>query len=81
MFSAADQAPARTWRVIVPSDTVNLPAGCRGIYVGGGGNITAVGEDNVAVLFTAVPVGVFAPIAPKRINATGTAATLMIGLW
>ena len=81
-FHSADQAaPAFEWRSITPSDTVNLPAGCRGIYVGGAGNVVAVGKDDQALAFTAVPVGTFMPIGPKRINATSTTATLMLALY
>jgi hypothetical protein len=79
--SGAEAAPATQWKTVVPSDTVNMPAGCRGIYVGGAGTITMVGDDGVAGVFTAVPVGTFVPCGPRRINATGTAATLMMALY
>jgi hypothetical protein len=79
--SGAEAAPAFSWRSITPSDTVNLPAGCRGIYVGGAGNVVAVGDDNASVTFTAIPVGTFMPIAARRINATNTTATLLIALF
>jgi hypothetical protein len=80
MHSAADAAPAKYWKAITTSDTVNLPAGCRGIYVGGAGNIVLVGSDDVSVTLTAVPVGTFVPCGPKRVGASST-ATLMIALF
>lgn len=73
--------PARSWKAVVPSDTVNLPTGCRGIYVGGAGNVAAVGRDGAVVVFTAPPVGAFLPIAPTRINATNTTATLLVAVF
>lgn len=81
MFTAGDAAPAKKWLAVVTSDSANLPAGCRGIYVGGAGNVALVGEDNVAVTFTAVPVGTFMPCGAKRVNATNTTATLMLALY
>jgi hypothetical protein len=80
-YAAADAAPAKQWRAITTSDTVNLPAGCRGIYVGGAGNVVLVGDDNTAVTFTAVPVGTFIPCGAKRVNATSTTATLLVALY
>jgi hypothetical protein len=81
MFSAADAAPAKSWRAVTTSDTVNLPGGCRGIYVGGAGNLALVDGDNNVVTFTAVPVGTFMPCGAKRINATNTTATLLVALF
>jgi len=78
----ADQAaPARRWLSVTPHDSNNLPAGCRGIYVGGAGDVAAVGSDGTAVTFTAVPVGTFMPIGPIRINSTNTTATLILALY
>jgi hypothetical protein len=81
MYSGADAAPAKSWRAITPSDTVNMAAGCRGIYVGGAGNLSLVGEDNTATVFTAVPVGTFMPCGVRRVNAAGTSATLLVALY
>jgi hypothetical protein len=84
-ISAAEAAPAKSWRTITPSDVnsaaTNLPGGCRGIYVGGAGNLAMVDGDNNVVTFTAVPVGTFMPCGAKRINATNTTATLLVALF
>lgn len=80
-YSSAAASPAYKWVAITPSDATNMKAGCRGVYVGGAGNVAAVGQDDVAETFTAVPVGTFMPIQPKRINATGTTATLLLALY
>jgi len=81
IHSADQAAPAFSWKAVTTSDTVNLPAGCRGLFVGGSGNIAAVGDDNVVVTFTGVAGGTFLPIGPKRINATNTTATLMVAVF
>lgn len=81
MFNADTGAQRVRWVSVTPHDSNNLPAGCRGIYVGGAGNIALVGEDNVAVTFTAVPVGTFLNVGPKRVNSTNTTATLLVALY
>lgn len=73
--------PGRRWVAITTSDTVNLAPGARAIYVGGTGNVVAVGDDDVAVTFTAVPVGTTLNIGPKRINATSTTATVLVAIY
>lgn len=70
---------------ITPSDTVNFINQGLGrilsdaIYVGGAGVVAAVFEDGTVVNFTAA-AGEVLPIAIKRINNTGTTATLLKGL-
>lgn len=65
---------------ITPHDSTNFTRSARAIYVGVAGNITAVFADGTAVLFTAVPQGSVLPIEVKRINATGTTATALVGI-
>ena len=69
--------------VIVPDDTAKLTQVCRGIYVGGVGNVRVrLVNDTVAITFTAPPIGTILPIAPALVLATGTTvgAGLLIGL-
>lgn len=66
---------------ITPSDATNFTSGkCQAIYVGGGGNITAI-VGGTAVLFTAVPVGTVLRVAATRVNSTATTATAMVALY
>lgn len=69
---------------ITPSDTVNIvdPAGAPlpdAIYVGGAGVVAAVFQDGTVVNFTVV-AGEILPVRIKRVNTTGTTATLLVGL-
>ena len=64
---------------ITPSDATNLLAPAVGLFVGGAGNISAVMENGDTVTFTGVLAGQFLPFIFKRINATGTTATLLVG--
>ena len=76
-YTADMAAPALKWVAVTPSNTVNLPLGVRALWVNGAGDLSLVGEDNVAVVFT-VPIGQegrVLPLGAKRVNATGTTAT------
>lgn len=64
----------------MPSDSANI-ANCRAIYVGGAGDIVLVGSDDATATFTAVPAGVILPCGAKRVNLTGTTATLLLALF
>jgi hypothetical protein len=80
-FTADQAAPARMWKAVTTSDTVNLAPGCRGLWVGTAGNIVVVGDDDHAETFTTGSANVFLPIGPKRVNATSTTASNIIALY
>lgn len=78
-------APANKAFAITTSDSDELPVEVRGIYVGVAGNIVVSMIDPVthnltSVTFLAAPVGNILPIRTKKIFATGTTATNLIGL-
>lgn len=67
---------------IDPDDDVTYDLGTTGLYVGGAGNITVRmlnGEDTV--LFSNIAPGTILPIRVTRVYATGTTATLIVGLY
>lgn len=66
--------------VVTPSDSVDLDRPMRALYVGGTGTVTLALLDNSTVLFTAVPVGAILPVQFRRVNLTGTTATLLVGM-
>jgi len=66
---------------ITPSDTVNFTLPCEAIYVGGAGNVAVVNGFGEVVTYTAPPVGTILYVKARRVNATGTTATLLRGLW
>lgn len=65
--------------VITPSDSVNL-AEPMVVYCGGSGNVVLVDKANTAVTY-AVIAGQTLPVLAKRINATNTTATPLIGIF
>lgn len=75
--------PSRDAVAITPSDTVDIKSGqfTRGLYVGGAGTIVAVMGNNTAVTFANAVAGSVLPIRVTRINATGTTATSLVGLF
>ena len=72
-------APAQEAFAITPSDTTEL--GYRGIYVGSAGNINVLPfSGSIPVLFKNVLAGTILPIQVKKVLATNTTATDLIGL-
>jgi hypothetical protein len=73
--------PYNTSEPITKSDTVNfvrVPSDA--IYVGGAGTVTVVWMNDRTEQFTCV-AGQILPVRVKRVNSTGTAATLMVALY
>lgn len=65
---------------ITPSNTELLPLVTKAIYVGTGGTIAIMAQnDSVAVTLT-VADGAMLPIRAKAIMATGTSASNIVGL-
>lgn len=78
-MDAAWSAPAVGVATVTPADA-DLPDDLRGFYVGGTGNVSVTCPDGSTAIFTAIPVGVTIAVICRRINATGTTATLLVGL-
>lgn len=77
LFNRYDNFPQRHL-TITPSDTVNIPNGMV-VMAGTAGVLAVVDEANVVINYT-VTAGTIIPIVAKRVNATGTTVTQVIGL-
>jgi hypothetical protein len=67
-------------QAITPSDTTDVTGGIlRGFYVGVAGDVAVIMADGSAVTWPALSAGVPHPIQVKRIKATGTTATGIVG--
>jgi hypothetical protein len=64
---------------VTPSDSVNLSAPSRGLWVGGAGNVSVqMYGDGGTIIYVGVPAGQLLPVQCTRVNATGTTATNII---
>lgn len=81
-YSYGLESPAANAFAIAPSDGADLAYVTRGIYVGGAGDVKVnMGISGSSITFSAVPAGTVLPIRAARILATGTTATLLVGLY
>jgi len=74
-------APAQHAVAITPSDTVNFAVVCRGIYVGGTGDVVVFMKGGEVTTFAQVPAGTTLPLRARRVNSTNTTATSMDCIW
>lgn len=69
-----------SFAAITPHASNDIPL-TRAVYVGVGGDIVAVGADNVPITFKNAPAGAFLPIRVRRINAVSTTATDLVAIY
>lgn len=72
--------PARNAFAVTPSDGADLTNWALAIYVGGSGDVRLVTWGGETVTFANAPVGVL-PVRARRVLATGTTATGLVGLY
>ena len=80
-YSSTLDGPAENFFAVTPSDSADLPFLVRSLYVGGGGDISVLNKDGQTVVFRSVPAGTVLPIRTGRVRASGTTATLLVGLY
>jgi hypothetical protein len=77
----SQSAPSPFFVAVTPDDSNDLPVGvCRGLYIGGAGDVTVIDAYGNTVLFKAAPLG-FMPIRAARVKAAGTGATNIVALY
>jgi hypothetical protein len=74
-------SPASDGFAVVPHDSTNFSTAARSIYVGGEGDVVLETVGGTVLTFKAVPAGAVIPMRTRRVNATGTSATFMLGLF
>lgn len=75
--SAAADSQARNFEAITPDDDNDLPRRYKAIYVGVGGTMTLVGDNDPAGVEHTVPDGAVLICSPVRILEGGTASGLV----
>jgi len=74
------ESPASSGFPVTPADGTDLLEVTRAIYIGGSGNLAAVMMSGEDVTFNGIPGGTVLPVRVRRIKATGTTATAIVGL-
>lgn len=81
-FSNNLSSPATNAIEITPDDSNDLAQVTRAIYIGGSGNMVAtLAEDSAAVTFVGLVAGSLLPLRVKRVKATDTTATNIVGVY
>lgn len=73
-------APASDGFAITPNDGADLARVPRAIFVGGAGAVALVTKRGTTLTFSGLTAGTILPVRANRVLATGTTATLLIGL-
>ncbi len=81
MAASMIDAPASSAVVVTPSNTVPLPLETKGLFIGGGGNVSVLMRDGQTCVFTGVVQGQILPIRVTRVNSTGTTATNIVAMY
>lgn len=66
---------------VTPNDGVDLAHTTRGLYVGVSGDVKVTTNNGDTVVFTGMAAGVIHPIGVKRVWATLTTATNIVGVF
>ena len=74
-------SPARHGFAITTSDSTDLVAETRAIYIGSAGDLVAVLASGDEVSFVGLGGGTVLPVRALRVKATGTTATHLVGLY
>ncbi len=72
--------PAENVDAVIPNDSADLALATRALYVGGFGNVAVVTVGGSDVIFAEVAAGSVLPVRVRRVKATGTTATAILGL-
>ena len=75
-------APASRGFAVTPNDAADLARVSRGIYVGEGGDLRVLlANDDVPVTFPGLAGGMIHGLRLRRVFATGTTATGLVGVF
>lgn len=84
IFSTVSDPGERVGEV-VPSNTTDLAETPKALYVGSGGDIAMIGDNEApgtaATVWRNVPAGAIVPFRPRRVVATGTTAADILAIY
>jgi len=73
--------PATDGFAVTPNDSADLTRPTRALWVGGAGDVVVDMVDGTTLTIGGVQAGTLLPFAVKRVRATNTTATLIVGLF
>lgn len=73
--------PAVSAVAVTTHNSTNFGGIARALYVGVGGDVVVVFENDSAITFKNAPSGAVIPVRCKRVNSTGTTATDIVALF
>lgn len=73
--------PSESAFEVTPNDSADLTAVTRGVYIGGAGDLAVTMKDGSEVTFVGLQAGLVYPYRVRRIKATGTTATDIVGIY
>lgn len=80
-YSSTPDSTATIAYAVVPNDGLDLTVTAKALYVGGAGNLSIIAEgSSTSVILSNVQGGSIIPVRVKRVLATGTTATDIVGL-
>ncbi len=75
-------SPARNGFSVTPDDGTDLSGICRSVFIGGAGDVSVIlVGDSSSIMFKNIPAGAVLPVSVKRVEATLTTATDIVGLY
>lgn len=77
----AISAPAQRGFAITPSDSTDLSAETRGLWIGTSGDLALVLASGDEVTISGVVAGSLLPLRVRRVRASGTTAAALVGLY
>lgn len=79
-FSAGLESPASHGFAITPNDGLDFAETTRALYIGGPGAVAVIMGSGAELIFQGLPAGAILPVRARRLKATGTTATAIVGL-
>lgn len=75
-ISDATDYPAKSCKLVAPSDAADLAFVCKALLVTAPGNVSFIAQEDADAVTIPVVAGQILPIRIKRVKATGTTATV-----
>lgn len=80
-WKAGLESPAEYAAAITPDNSTDLANSTRGIYVGVTGDLKVDTVGGSTVTFVGLAAGIIHPIRARRVYATGTSVTSIVGVY